>query len=417
MSNIIIPKQLSTAEKLALMSEDAKYEVGFDGDAEATAIACASDIHGKSSPPKVPKIYLSGSCIFNCAYCGCRCSRDRENTYAHTPAELARLAVDAAKENGHGIFVSSAIYKNPDHTQELLAESVRIMRKELNYTGYIHAKVMPGADPLLIEKTGRYASRLSINIEVAKSSGYEKIAKQKNKKNILTPMGDISEQILCAKDEKRPFATSQTTQLMAGSTDEDDRTIMNLSTALYKKYRLKRVYYTAFAYRHQAKGYESENLQLKQTPYWRMARLYQADRLTQLYGFSSDDVTPESDPFLQQDIDPKAAWALRHMDLYPVEVNKADFDTLIRVPGIGLTYAKRIIEARKHCIITHDILKKMRVSLKRSIYFITCNGQYKGGNVLLSPDVRSVLITGKDQLSIYNSLTVDESETSCTQNY
>lgn len=407
MSNIIISKQLSAAEKLALMNEDAKFEVSYDGDAEATALACASDIHGKPAPLKVPKLYLSGTCIFNCAYCGCRCGRDRTASYAHSPTELAKMGVEAAKQNGHGVFISSAIHKNADYTQELLADTVRIMRNELDYKGYIHAKVMPGADPFLIAKTGKYANRLSINIEVAKSSGYERIAKQKNKINILTPMGSISEQILTAKDEKRSFATSQTTQLMAGSIDEDDRTIMNLSTALYKKYHLKRVYYTAFSYRHEAKGYEDENLQLKQTPYWRMARLYQADRLTQLYGFSSDDVTPESEPFLQQDIDPKAAWALRHMDLYPVEVNKADFDTLIRVPGIGLTYAKRIIEARKHCIITHDILKKMRVSLKRSVYFITCNGQYKGGNVLFSPNIRAMLVTGKDQLSIYNSLTND----------
>jgi len=407
MSNIIIPKQLSAAEKLALMNEDAKFEVSCDEDAEATALNCASDIHGKPAPSKIPKLYLSSSCIFNCSYCGCRSSRDRKVSYTNTPAELAKMAVEAAKRNGHGVFISSAIYKNPDYTQELLAETVRIIRKELDYKGYIHAKVMPGADPLLIAKTGRYANRLSINIEVAKSTGYERIAKQKNKANILKPMASICEQILAAKDEKRPFATSQTTQLMAGSIDEDDRTIMNLSIALYKKFHLKRVYYTAFCYRHEAKGYEDQHLPLKQTPYWRMARLYQADRLTQLYGFTLDDVTPENEPFLQQDIDPKAAWALRHIDLYPVEVNKADFDTLIRIPGIGLTYAKRIIEARKHCIITHDILKKMRISLKRSIYFITCNGIYKGGNILDSLRIRSVLATGKDQLSIQNSLIYD----------
>jgi len=408
MPNTIVLKQLDVTEKMALMNEDAKFEVGCDGDAEVTALACASDIHGKPGEPKVPKLYLSNSCIFNCSYCNCRSGWDHEVSYVNTPAELAMMGVEAAKRNGHGVFISSAIYKNADYTQELLAETVRIMRNELDYKGYIHAKVMPGADPALIAKTGRYANRLSINIEVAKSSGYERIAKQKNKANILTPMGHISEQILAAKDEKRPFATSQITQLMAGSIDEDDRTIIKLSTALYKKYHLKRVYYTAFSYRHEAKGYESENLQMKQTPYWRMVRLYQADRLTQLYGFSYDDVTPENEPFLQQDIDPKAAWALRHMDLYPVEVNKADFDTLIRVPGIGLTYAKRIIEARKYCIITHDILRKMRVSLKRSIYFITCNGQYRGGNALFSQYVRNILATGKDQLSIGSLLAEDE---------
>lgn len=411
MSNIIIPKQLETPDRLALMRNDAKFEVGADCDAENTALLCAGNIKGKPGPPKIPKMFLASKCIFNCAYCGCRCSREERDNYCNTPAELAKMAVDEAKRNGFGVFVTSAIYRNADYTQELLAECVRIMREELYYSGFIHAKVMPGADPLLIERTGIYANRLSINIEVAQSAGYNRIAKQKNKTNILAPMHNISEQICGAKYEKRRFATSQTTQLMAGSTKEDDRTIMTLSQALYSKYRLKRVYYTAFHYRHEAKGYENEDLKITQTPYWRMARLYQADRLLQLYGFSPNDVTPEEEPFLSEDIDPKAAWALRHLDMYPVEVNKADFDTLIRIPGIGITYAKRIIEARRHCTITHDVLKKMRVSLKRSIYFITCNGQYMGGSSLFSADIRNMLSTGHDELSIFNSLTVDEPDT------
>lgn len=411
MSNIIIPKELDMADKLALMNEDAQYEVGVDGEAESTAFLCAADIKGRPGPPKVPKMFLSSACVFNCAYCGNRCGREERTVYSHTSSELAKIAVDAAKRNGHGVFVSSAIHKNADYTQELLAECVRVMREELFYYGYIHAKVMPGADPLLIEKTGKYANRLSVNIEVAQSSGYERIAKQKNKANILTPMGNIAEQIQSAQYDRRQFAVSQTTQLMAGSTGEDDRTIMTLSGALYRKYRLKRVYYTAFHYRHEAKGYEDEALPLTQTPYWRMARLYQADRLMQLYGFSSDDVTPEAEPFLFEDIDPKAAWALRHLDMYPVEVNKADFDTLIRVPGIGLTYAKRILEARKHAAITHDLLTKMRIPLKRCVFFITCNGQYKDGNTVLSPEIRNALRTGPDEMSIGQSLSDGEHTT------
>jgi predicted DNA-binding helix-hairpin-helix protein len=315
------------------------------------------------------------------------------------------MALDMAKNNGHGVFISSAIYRNADYTQELISESVRIMREELNYGGYIHAKVMPGADPLLIKRTGKYASRMSVNIEVAKSQGYDRIAKQKNKKIILTPMRNISELILDAKNENQKFARTQTTQLMAGSTQEDDRTIMTLSEALYKTYRLKRVYYTPFQYRHPAKGYEMENLPYTATPYWRMARLYQADRLLQLYGFTPDDVTPAEQPFLEVDIDPKASWALRHLDMYPVEVNTADYETLIRVPGIGITYAQKILEARKHCIVTHDVLKKMRVSLKRSIYFITCNGKYQGGRVLNALNIRDYMISCTEQLSIFNSLT------------
>ncbi|MHC1694238.1 MAG: helix-hairpin-helix domain-containing protein [Eubacteriales bacterium] len=402
MAGIIIPKSLTIEDKISLMQEDSKFEVANDADAEATALRCADGVRSKGNPPKVPKIYFAGKCIFNCAYCGCRGSREEKVCYCHTPRELAELSVKMAKDNGHGVFISSAIHQNADYTQENIAEAVRIMRQELFYSGYIHAKVMPGADPLLIAKTGKYASRMSVNIEVAKSEGYDRIAKQKSKSLILTPMQDISDQIKQAKDEKRRFAVSQTTQLMAGSIGEDDRTIMTLSQALYKKYGLKRVYYTAFTYRHEAKGYPG--LPFTQTPYWRMARLYQADRLLQLYGFTYEDVTPECYPFLEQDIDPKAAWALRHLSMYPVEVNKADYETLIRVPGIGITYARKIIEARRHCTLTHDILKKMKVSLKRSNFFITCAGKYMGGDVLDSPNVRDCLVTGEDRVSIAESL-------------
>lgn len=408
MANIWIPRQLDTEEKLALMEEDARFEVAGDLDAESTALHCAAEVKAPRGAAKVPKIYLASKCIFNCAYCGCRCGREERSNYCNTPRELAELAVSSALENGHGVFVSSAIYKNADYTQELLAESVRIMRQELQYGGYIHAKVMPGADPLLIEKTGKYANRLSVNIEVAHSAGYSRIAKQKNRTNILTPMGDISHLVQGARLERRRFATSQTTQLMAGSTGEDDRTIMTLSQALYGKYHLKRVYYTPFKYKYPAKGYEQENLQPVSTPYWRMARLYQADRLLQLYGFSPDDVTPVGQPFLEEDIDPKSSWALRHLEMYPVEINTADYETLLRVPGIGVTYAKRILEARRHCAVTHELLRKMHISLKRCNYFITCGGVYRGGNVLDSIHVRKYLLSSGTQTSISDSL--------CTEN-
>ncbi len=411
MSAIIIPQgfQHDVNDKLSLMQEDARFEVASDLDAEGTALRCAENIKSQKAPPKVPKTFMASKCIFNCAYCGCRSSRgDERNNYCLSPRELAQVSVEVSKRERHGVFVTSAIYMNADYTQELLAESVRIMRKELGYKGYIHAKVMPGADPLLIEKTGLYADRLSVNIEVAQSCGYERIAKQKNRNNILNPMRSISEQVLHAKAEKRRFATSQTTQIMAGSTEEDDRTILNLSQALYHKYRLSRVYYTAFSYRHAAKGYEMENLSETRTPYWRMARLYQADRLLQLYHFAPEEITPTDSPNLEADLDPKAAWALRHLELYPVELNQADFETLIRIPGIGLTFAKRILEARRHTRITFELLEKMRVSLKRSKFFITCNGQYKGKNSLFSQDLRHFLSTGAEQISIFDSLMADE---------
>jgi predicted DNA-binding helix-hairpin-helix protein len=353
------------------MYDDAYYDVA---DSEGHAVSAAMEIKSPKAPPKVPKVFLSNNCAFNCAYCGCRCSHDKER-YCFEPKEMARLAVQAAVKSKHGIFLTSAIYKNADYTQELILQTVKSIRRDCHYPGYVHAKVMPGADAALIRQTGLFSNRLSVNIEVAKSEGYEKIAKQKNKANILSPMGNICRYITEAKHERTPFAVSQTTQLMAGSVSEDDRTILTLSAALYEKYLLKRVYYTPFHYVHPAKGYE---LPTVRTPHWRMRRLYQADRLMQLYGFKADDITPSGYSFLEEDLDPKAAWALRHMEMYPVEVNKADYETLLRVPGIGTTFAARIIQARKICGLTHETLVKMKIPLKKAGHFITCGGLYRG---------------------------------------
>ena len=380
--NIITKNVASVPEKLIIMREDAAFDVadneetGGAGCENIPDLSSVRSIRGKASPPKVPKMFLSNDCTFNCAYCGCRATHDERARYCNKPADLAKMAVAEAASNGRGVFISSAIHKNADYTEELIVETLRIMRKELHYGGYIHAKVMPGADPLLIYRAGQYANRLSVNIEVAKNEGFEMIAKQKNRSIILTPMAQISGFIKAAAMERAGFATSQSTQLMAGGSNEDDRTIMVLSEAMYRKYRLKRVYYTPFQYKRPARGYEG--LPLVSTPHWRMVRLYQADRLLQLYGFTPDDVTPDVQPFLEEDIDPKAGWALRNLDKYPVEVNTADYETLLRVPGIGVTYAKRIIEARRLCRISHETLKRIGVALKRCRPFITCKGKYEG---------------------------------------
>ena len=392
MANIQIKETLSPEATLLQMAADARYDVADSRDTDTLCIpdlSALDSIKAPAPPPKVPKLFVAGHCVFNCAYCGCRNSNGDSHCYVHEPQELARLAVQTARENGHGVFISSAIYRSADYTEELIIETIKHMRQDLGYTGYIHAKVMPGTDPALIEQAGRYADRLSVNIEVARSEGYSRIAKQKNKSNILTPMQQISDLIYTARQEKgrsgKRFAISQTTQLMAGSTDEDDRTIMVLSKALYRKYRLKRVYYSPFHIHHQAEGYDP--LPPVSTPQWRTRRLYQADRLLQLYGFSPDDITPEEDPNLSFDLDPKAAWAIRNMQMFPVEVNTADYDTLLRVPGIGVVYAKKILEARRYCTITHTVLEKLRIPLKRCLYFIQCDGKYLGGTLFSRPDL------------------------------
>lgn len=383
MANWIGDKTVSLEEKVSLMQQDAAYDVADSDEAVLPDLSFLRETtRAKKLPPKVPKVFLSNDCVFNCAYCGCRSGHECKR-YVSPPRELAEIAVKQAEANRHGVFITSSIYRNADYTEELIVETLRIIRKELGYQGYIHAKVMPGTDPLLIYQAGQLADRLSVNIEVAKSEGYERIARNKNRSNILSPMRQISDMIAQAKREKSRFAprfaTSQTTQLMAGSTEENDRTILTLSRALYDKYHLMRVYYTPFQYRQEAAGYEG--LPMVSVPKWRVHRLYQADRLMQIYGFSPEEIAPDDQLFLSENLDPKAAWALRHLDRFPVEVNRADYETLLRVPGIGTTYASRIVKARQYCTVTHAVLKALGVSLKRCRHFITCNGVYDGATV------------------------------------
>jgi len=401
MANIILPKIVTYDEQIRMMREDAAFDVSDSKNGEHVCVpdmSAFADIKAKPNAPKVPKMFVASKCIFNCAYCACRASKDRAS-YCNEPKRLAEICVAEAIKNGHGVFLSSAIHKSADYTEELIIQTIKHMRQDFGYKGYIHAKIMPGADPLLIREAGLYADRLSVNIEVAKKEGYNRIAHQKNKTNILGPMQTISDLISEAKETKGPFlkgtfAHSQTTQMMAGAVSEDDRTIMTLSSALYKKYRLSRVYYTGFSYSYTSKGYE--DIGTFATPAWRVRRLYQADRLMQLYGFSSDEITPDSEPNLAADLDPKISWALRNLSMYPVEVNTADYDTLLRIPGIGIVFAKKIIRARTHCKITHDVLRKIGVSLKRSIYFIKCDGKYVGSSTFLdTPEsIREVFSDG-----------------------
>ncbi len=402
MANVIVRNNLPIADKLNLMRADAQYDVSDNDRACVPDWAAISAIKSPAAPPRNPKVFLSNDCVFNCAYCGCRNSNECKRRYINTPRELAHMSVMNARENGHGIFITSAIYKNADYTEELIIATLKLIRNDYGYGGFIHAKVMPGADQMLIREAGKYANRLSINIEVAKSEGFKRVAKQKNKNNILTPMRQISEVIADARASHRRsyLATSQATQLMAGSSEEDDHTILTLSRALYDRYRLSRVYYTAFHYEHEAVGYD---LPFTATPHWRMCRLYQADRLMQLYGFKPDEITPDVAPNLAFDLDPKAAYALRNLQLFPVEINTADYEQLLRVPGIGVTGARRILAARRDCHITFDILRKIGVSLKRSRFFITCGGKMYENVRLDSPLLRGLLSDrkGGEQLALF----------------
>lgn len=426
MSNIIIKTPSSLQEKIELMRQDSAYDIADGdkaakgdysglgaGDVDFVAIGKSiSNIKSKPSPPTVPKVFVSNDCSFNCAYCGCRVSKDKRR-YTHNTEDIADMALATANECGHGVFITSAICRNPDYTEELIIDTLKVLRHKRGYDGYVHAKIMPGTDPLLIKQLGFLADRVSINIEMPHSDGFKVLAKQKTKDNIISPMAAVHDfmnelnpyrGIKARSDNGRLFAPAgQTTQMMVGSMGETDRTISVLADSLYKKFALRRVYYSPFDASSHG-GYK--------TPKWRGRRLYQADWLIKHYGMSPDEILPENSPNLDFDIDPKAGYALRNIAMFPVEVNTADYEMLLRVPGIGVTSAKKIIAARKVAHLTHDKLKYMGVSLAKSKYFITCNGKYYGGKMLDSPHLRMqlwadefVFANGGEQLSLFNDNT------------
>ena len=422
MSNIIIPQNLSIQDKLSLMREDAFHDIADSDraaqgdysdigthDNDLVAIGKSiSNIKSKPSPPTVPKVFVSNDCSFNCAYCGCRCSKDKRR-YTHNTEEIADMALATANQCGHGVFITSAICKNADYTEELIIDTLKVLRHKRGYDGYIHAKIMPGADPQLIRQLGFLADRVSINIELPHSDGYKILAKQKTKNNIISPMAAVNDfinelnprkGIKARSDTGRTFAPAgQTTQMMVGAMGETDRIITVLADSLYKKFDMRRVYYSPF---------DAAAIGGYKTPKWRGRRLYQADRLVKLYGMTPNEILPENSPNLDFDIDPKAGYALRNIAMFPVEINKADYETLLRVPGIGITSAKKIIAARKLSRLTYDNLKYMHVSLSKSRYFITCSGKYYGENMLDSPYLRNklwsdefVFMQNMEQMSIF----------------
>lgn len=323
------------------------------------------------------KILMSNACIYDCKYCINRCTNSVKRA-TFTPREIADLTIAFYKRNYiEGLFLSSAVIKNPDYTMELLYEAIFILRKEYNFNGYIHVKTIPGASKELIDKLGILVDRTSINIELPSNDSLKLLAPQKEKVGILTPMQYISKEISISKQEKSKYKekfvpAGQTTQLIVGATPETDLKIMKLSESLYNKLSLKRVYYSAYVSIN-----EDSNLPaLSSPPLLRENRLYQADWLIRFYGFKIDDLLDETHPNFHTMLDPKCDWALRNLQHFPVEINKADYNTLLKVPGIGVISAKRIITARREFNLTFENLKKLGIVLKRARYFITCNGKY-----------------------------------------
>ena len=323
------------------------------------------------------KILFSNACMYDCKYCINRKSNDiRRATF--TPREIADLTINFYKRNYiEGLFLSSAVIKNPDYTMELLVKTVTILRKEYNFNGYIHCKTIPGCSKELIDELGNLVDRMSINIELPSNNSLKLLAPQKEKTSILTPMTYVSNNIKLNKLDKNKFKENfvpagQTTQVIIGATPESDLKILKLSENLYDRLNLKRVYYSAYISINNDKNLPT----LEQPPLLRENRLYQADWLLRFYGFKADELLDENHPNFNTVLDPKCDWALRHLDKFPIEINKADYFTLLKIPGIGVISAKKIIRARKNTQLDFEALKKLGITLKRAKYFITCKGKY-----------------------------------------
>lgn len=314
------------------------------------------------------KVLFTNECIFDCAYCINRKSNDIKRA-TFTPQEIAELTINFYKRNYiEGLFLSSAIKNSPDWTMEMLYKTIWLLRYKYQFNGYIHVKAIPYASLDLIRKTGFLVDRMSVNIELPSEKSLKLLCPNKTKESILKPMEFITK---VAEEEKNFVSAGQSTQMIIGATDDSDYKIINLSQHLYKKFKLKRVYYSAYT----PVNHDPRILKVESPPLLREHRLYQADWLIRVYNFSADELFKSKDENLDLEVDPKVMWALRNLDRFPVEVNRASYEELIRVPGIGIKSARRIIKNRVFHSLDFDDLKKMGVVLKRAKYFITCNGK------------------------------------------
>lgn len=426
-------------DKLRILAGAAKYDVactssGVDrnpnGGGIGNAAACGI-CHSFSSDGRcisLLKVLMSNACVYDCAYCVNRRSNDIPRA-TFTPRELADLAMNFYRRNYiEGLFISSAVVGTPDKTCERMIETVRIVREEYGFGGYIHAKAIPGADSALITRLGMLADRMSVNIELPSQRSLERLAPDKSRNSILRPMGFIGEKInenrqdLVKYRAAPKFAPAgQSTQLIVGATEETDYTILNLSAALYRKYALKRVFYSAYIP-------VSEDSRLPaitvKPPLLREHRLYQADWLLRFYGFTADELLDNEHQSFNPLIDPKCNWAINHMDIFPIEINTAPKELLLRVPGIGTTSAYRIIRARCASKLDFPALKKLGVVLKRAQYFITCSGKVAQGlritpdsalNALISDNCKKLLPNREvgEQLSFFDMNITREDTVKC----
>ena len=374
-------------EKLNILADAAKYDVSCSssggtrkndnkglGDSHASGICHTYTEDGRCV--SLLKILLTNHCIFDCAYCVSRKSNDIERA-AFTVEEVVELTMNFYRRNYiEGLFLSSGIFKNADFTMERLLRVVKKLRLEERFNGYIHLKTIPGASDDLIREAGMYADRMSINLEMPTESGLKLLAPDKSHQDVIKPLGFVQNQIVQFKEERKLIRSvpkfvpaGQSTQMVIGATPETDKDIMHTADAFYRNFSLKRVYYSGYV------PISNDNrlpVLGTQPPLIRENRLYQTDWLMRFYGFHVNEILNDANPHLDIDIDPKLSWALRNLQHFPVDINVAAYKVILRVPGIGVGSAKKIIQARKFGKLRIDQLQKIGIAYNRAKHFIKC---------------------------------------------
>jgi len=420
---------MDVLEKLTILTDAAKYDAactssgakrgfrkGMIGCTSSAVAGCCHTFSADGRCVTLLKVLLTNCCVYDCKYCFNRRSNDTRRAM-FTPEELADLTIQFYRRNYiEGLFLSSGVFRSPDYTTELMIRALSILRNQYRFNGYIHAKAIPGTSPELVERLGYLADRLSVNIELPSEAGLKTLAPDKTKKAILAPMGQIRNRVTANKEELVKYRhapkfapAGQSTQLIVGATQDSDFHILRLTQGLYDQYRLKRVFYSAYV-----PVVENALLPSKDVkpPLLREHRLYQADWLLRFYGFRAEELLDETTPDFNPQVDPKCSWALAHLDFFPVEVNTADYETLLRVPGVGVTSAKRILVSRRAGRLRIDDLRKLGVVMKRAQYFLTASGKMAEG-LRFTPDslLRSLIAAERsslpqpemEQLSLFDS--------------
>ncbi len=384
---------MDVLEKVKILASAAKYDASCAssgstrrndqkglGNASSSTVGICHSWAADGRCISLLKILFSNHCINDCAYCVNRRSNDIPRS-TFTINELVDLTINFYRRNYiEGLFLSSGIFVSPDRTMEVLLQVIKKLRREQHFNGYIHLKVIPGASRELIREAGYYADRLSVNIELPSESGLKLLAPEKKRDQILTPMSYIDAKIHQSHDERKHFKKApyfvpagQSTQLIVGASPDPDFQILRLVEQLYHKVNLRRVYYSAYVPVNNNPFLPALNIS---PPLKREHRLYQADWLIRFYQFKAEEIADLTQPILDSDLDPKTSWALRNLHRFPVEVNRADYETLLRVPGVGLKSAERMIAARRFGGLHLNELSKMGVVLKKARYFITCQGKF-----------------------------------------